>query len=712
MNYREIPVYDFETGEISQKDFETKKDYIAFLNSHFKHPGSYKLKKSHGIWNMEGLKFYKTGYYCNFVTGSRDFIKYWDAEKVKCDIEGGVIYKGEGLEYFVPGPYYFYLNYCPIYNKVKKIQMLPDIWDSDLHFFMYVALCQEEGRHSIVTKSRQKGFSFKHAAILVLNTWFRRNQTNKIFAYKVDYVESTWNFISQYRNHLNKNTGWYRNFSPDKTLDWNQRIEVFENNKKIWKGRHNILKGYTTKDDAAKLVGGGNAIVFGEESGVCKNLDKTHEYLLPAMKFGGVTTGLIMYSGSVGELDDCEPLKNMFYEPETNSFKGVENVWDENLKGTKCGFFVPEYWNYETCTDEWGNTDIEKAKALCLEERKLQQKKSPEQYRLYCSQHPFSPSEAFAIRTDSKFPLHLIEAEMQHIKHEAKYGTVVDLYYSENEKVKHNLRTNAHQIMEFPVKADSNKEGATIIYEFPEDNAPWGLYFAGVDPVRDIKTDYSVSLAACYIIKRSVEKNGFIEPEKVVAQYVGRYDDPDLTHETMAKLIEYYNAYALVENDVDTFIKYMMSKKKQKHLVSKQQLALLHDLNLNVKVHALYGLTGTTAVANRLLQNCIDFLKQDIDKIYDDKGNTVKVVRGVQHIRDIMLLKEMFEWKPGLNVDRIKAFGYGLMVAQSHSTHYRYKQREKDEDEYKYVEENQEINKNLYRTPFTRFSRTPFKTIR
>lgn len=710
--YKSIPTYDLESKNWLNTDFETKEDFLKFVTSHFKHPGDYNLQYSEGYWNAEGDKFDKDKYYCNLITGSRDFIKYWDFEKIKCDIDGGVIYKNDGLEYFVPGPYYFYLNYCRIYDKVENKEKFPDIWDSDLHFFIYVALCRLEGKHSIVTKSRQKGFSFKHAAILILNTWFSQRQTNKIFAYKIDYVEATWNFISQYRNHLNRNTGWYRNFSPDKTMDWTQRVEVVESNKKIYKGRFNILKGFTTKDDAAKIVGGGNNIVFGEESGVCKNLGKTHEYLLPAVKMGHLTTGLIMYSGSVGELEDCEPLKDMFYKPEVNGFKGVENIWDEELKGTYCGFFVPEYWNYPGYTDENGNSDIAGAKQRCIDERKNEEKKSPEQYRLHCSQHPFSPGEAFAIRSESRMPLHLITTEMQRIKIDNKYGSVVDLYYDEKERIKHTVITNSKQIMDFPVKADSNKEGAIVIYDFPEDNAPWGLYFAGVDPVRDIKTEYSISLAACYIIKRSVEKAGFIEPEKVVACYVGRYDDSELTHENMSKLIEFYNAQALVENDVDTFIRYMMNKKKQKHLISKQQLALLHEMNLNVKVHAIYGMTGTAAVANRLLQTVIDYLKMEIDKIYDDKGNTVKVVRGVNYTRDIMLLKEMFDWKPGLNVDRIKAFGYGLMAAQSHSTHYNYKQKEKAEDEYQYVKENQEINKHLLRTPFSRISKAPFNNFR
>jgi len=703
--YIEIPTYDLELKQWSTREFETKDDFHKLILNQFKVPGEYNLTYTEGYWNNEGRFFDKNGYYCRAVKNSRDFIKHWDAEKDKCNLYGGVIYyhKGEGLEYFVPGPYYFYINYCPIYEKIKKIEQFPDIWDSDYHFFLYIALCILEGKHSVVLKKRQSGYSFKHAALLVLNTWFRKRQVNKIFAFKNDYVDATWNFVAQFRNHINRFTGWYRNFSPDKTLDWQQKIEVIENSKKVWKGSFNILKGYTTKDDAAKIVGGGNSFVYGEEAGINPNLGKTHEYLLPAVKLGHLTTGLIMYSGSVGELDDCEPLKEFFYKPGAYGFRPVENIWDDDSKGNDCGFFVPEYWNYPECMDYWGNSDVKKAKEICDSERKDAERKGPEQYRLYISQAPFTPSEAFATRTESKFPLHLLEAEMLHIKLDNKFGTVVDLDYTESGKVIHTLHTRARPIMDFPVKQTGDKEGATVIYDFPEPNPPFGLYFAGVDPVRDIKTDYSVSLASCFIVKRSVEKNGFLEPERVVACYTGRYDDSEKTHDTMCKLIEFYNARALVENDVDTFIRYMMLYKKQKNLISKKELALLHDFDLNVKTHSIYGITGTLAVSNRLMQSIIDFLKEEFHKVYDDKtGAPVKTIRGVNYLRDFMLLNEMKHWKPGLNVDRIKAFGYALMASQAHSTHYQYKQRT-EEEELEYVRINEEVNQSFIKSPFTRF---------
>lgn len=714
--YKKIPTYNIDEKEWGHREFLTKEDYHQFVLSQYKLPGKYNLKYSNGWWNFQAKQFKLYRYYCNFVKNSRDYIKFWNNEREKCDIYGGVIFyhESEGLEYFVPGPYYFYLNYCLIYDKVKKEEIFPDIWDSDYHFFLHISLCLIEGLHSVVLKARQKGYSYKHAALLVLNTWFSKNQVNKIFAAKVDFVESTWNFISQYRNHLNTHTGWYRNFNPDKLLDWQQRVEIKDDEgKRYWKGKFNILKGFTTKDDAAKIVGGGNSFVYGEEAGINKVLHKTHEYLLPAVKLGHLVTGIVMYSGSVGELDDCGPLKDFFYKPVANGFRPVENIWDEEHKGTQCGFFVPEYWNYPECTDEWGNSDVEAAMVICHRLRKTAEQKGVEAFRLFMSQSPFTPAEAFAARTDSKFPLHLIEAEIMNIKSENKYGSVVELDYDVNGKIRHTIHTRNKPIVDFPTKHTVDNRGAIVIYDFPESGAQHGLYFAGVDPVRDLKTEYSSSLASCYIVKRSVEKNGYIEPEKVVASYTGRHDDPEQNHEVICKLIEFYNARALVENDVDTFIRYMMLQKKQKYLISKKEIALLHDLDLNIKTHAIYGITGTMAVGNRLLQNVIDYLKEEFNKIYNEEtGEVAKIIRGVNYTRDIMLLTEMREWKVGLNVDRIKAFGYALMAARAHSTHYNYK--EKTEEEMDYSKLNAEINKNITRTPFSDRSiiRSPFNKLR
>ena len=46
-------------------------------------------------------------------------------------------------------------------------------------------------------------------------------------------------------------------------------------------------------------------------------------------------------------------------------------------------------------------------------------------------------------------------------------------------------------ISNFPLKNSDLKEAPVVIYEFPVDNPPYGLYVAGVDPYRQGKSAYS-----------------------------------------------------------------------------------------------------------------------------------------------------------------------------------------------------------------------------
>jgi hypothetical protein len=41
------------------------------------------------------------------------------------------------------------------------------------------------------------------------------------------------------------------------------------------------------------------------------------------------------------------------------------------------------------------------------------------------------------------------------------------------------------------------KDAPVVIYEFPMENPPYGLYVAGVDPYRQGQAAYSTSLGSC-----------------------------------------------------------------------------------------------------------------------------------------------------------------------------------------------------------------------
>lgn len=662
-----IPTYSSDSDSWDYTEFETKQDYIDYVESQVKLPGLYGLKDTH-LWRVPADTFRAKGRYCPFVKNSLSYIKYWETEKEKCRLTGGVIVDTQ----FIPGIMYFYINFIKINDKVKSKLDFPDIWDSDLHFFLYVLLCKLTGKHAIVVKARQRGYTLKHMAILINNLWFGESQINKILSYDSRYVKDAWGYLEDYRNFLNTHTGWTRNFNPDSVLNWQQRIEVNDGNKKVYRGNMSTIKGVTTEKSPTAGVGGKQDLVYIEEAGVNPTLDKTLAYLVPAVKLGNVVTGVIMASGSVGELSQCEPLKKIMEDPETYGFRSVENIWDEDKIGTRCGFFMPECWSYVGSIDEHGNSNVDLALEMIHQEREREKKKDPEGFRLYCSQQPLTLGEAFASRTESIFPLNRILRQIQRIHENRNYGQYVDLDVNEEGRIYHKP-SNRLPVSDFPVKASTDKRGTIVMWEPPDQNPKWGTYFAGVDPVLEGRADSSVSLFSIYIYKNLVEESKEIDGEvrkeltgdKIVACWTGRYDDVNMTNEIAEMLIEYYNAYTVVEANVDSFIKHMIKKRKTKYLARKDDLPFLKEIQANRNYFGDYGVKMTTTVKTYILNTIIESLKEEIDIRRDKAGRELGKIYGAEKVPDLMLLKEMVDYHDKLNVDRLISYGLVLTFAKS-----------------------------------------------
>ena len=243
------------------------------------------------------------------------------------------------------------------------------------------------------------------------------------------------------------------------------------------------------------------------------------------------------------------------------------------------------------------------------------------------------------------------------------------------------------------------------------------------------KTTTSDSLCSIFVYKNPVEvtretKNGlesFIEKDKIVASWCGRYDDINKTHEQLEMIIEWYNAWTLVENNISLFIQHMIAKRKQKYLVPKQQVLFLKDLGSNRTVYQEYGWKNTgTLFKNHLISYAIEFLRESIDEELDDNGEVISQTLGVERIPDKMLLTEMLAYYPGLNVDRLVSFAALVAFAKIQQSNRGYSKRiEKESDN------NLDKSKNLYKlnmSPFrnlggrSRYSSRPrrsgFKNIR
>jgi hypothetical protein len=661
-----IPIFDSKTQAWSTKDFVTRLDFYNYLVSIFKEPGKYKFTELSYKFNEQATLFNKQGFYCPYPFRSKDFTEYWDDQKNKC--RKGVIFKDGDLEWYLTRDYYMWLNFLPIFDKEEKKYGFAKVRDAQYHMALYEILAELDYKHSAILKKRQIASSYFHMGKIINQYWFEEGSICKIGASLKDYIndKGSWKFLDEYKDFLNEHTAWYRPSNPEKVLLWQQQIEVKVGNRKTSRGLKSKIQGASFEKNPTTGVGGPTTYFFHEEAGIAPKMMDTYEYLRPAMSSGMVTTGMFIAAGSVGDLDQCEPLKEMILNPAANDIYAIEtNLLDADGGTGMAGLFIPEQWSMPPYIDQYGNSLVEEALEAILQERiKWKAELNAEQYQLRISQKPTNIAEAFAHRKESIFPQGIIARQLKKIE-DKEYA----VEYLELERTSEGIKakkSNKLPISEFPVnKKMQDKSGVLCVWERPVKNPGFGMYYASVDPVSEGKTTTSDSLCSIYVYKNAVEVTrekpegieSFIERDSIVAAWCGRYDDINKTHEHLELIIEWYYAWALIENNISLFIQYMISKKKQKFLVPKQQILFLKDLGSNQNVFQEYGWKNTGVLfKSHLISYGIEFLREVIHEDYNDIGDVINTIFGIDRIPDGMLLKEMSAYQPGLNVDRLVAF--------------------------------------------------------
>jgi hypothetical protein len=665
--YKSVPLYDVKLERWERKDFPTQSSYVDWLWSLWKEPGQYDFDNTVHLFNEQAKIFDKRGIFCQHPSNSKDFVTYWEDQKDKC--RNGAIYQNGDKEWFLPREYYMLLNFLKIYNKEKKNFTFIDVRDAQYHMALYEELAEHSGKHVAILKKRQMLSSYYHAAKLINRFWFDSGSICKLAASLGTYVKDTWRFIDEYRNFLNQHTAWYRPCNPDKALDWQQKIEITQNGKKIDVGLKSVMKGLILDKDPSGGVGGPTTIFFYDEAGIAPKMNQTLEFLLPALKSGMSYTGIYIAAGSVGDLADCEPLEELIRRPNSKDILAVKtNLLDD--KGTigECGLFIPEQWSMLPYVDEYGNSLVKEAVAAILEERERWKKElTPADYQLRISQKPLNIDEAFAAREESPFPLHLISQQIERIKNNTYYLEHVDLDRDIEGKIIIKPSRKL-PISEFPIRMNAeNKEGVIVMHERPVEGAKFGTYYASLDPISSGKTTSSNSLASIYIYKNATEvtiikEDGKIEHRlekgKIVCWWTGRFDDLKMTHQRIEMMLELYNAWCVIENNVSQFIQYMQERNKQRYLVPKDQLVFLKDIKANTNVYQDYGWRNVNRLfKDTLLPYGIEFLSEPLDIETKPDGEITKTYYGIERIPDIMLLKEMQAYKDSSgNYDRLIAY--------------------------------------------------------
>ena len=729
--YQDIPCWD--NGTWTTVSFNSREEFSGAIANIFSEPGKYGFDETSLLFNQEAVRFRDQNVYCIAPFRSRDFISYWDDQKLKC--RKGVFYINGNKKWYLTRDYYMWLNFLPIFDKEQQKFDFAKIRDAQYHMALYELLAELNYKHVAILKKRQIASSYFHISKLLNQLWFEAGVTLKMGASLKDYIneKGSWKFMSEYAAFLNEHTAWYRPMSPDKVLMWQQKIEVRKGDRKTEVGLKGTMQGMSFEKDPTNGVGGPVKYFFHEEAGIAPKMDLTYEYMRPAMRSGMITTGMFIAAGSVGDLSQCNPLRDMILNPTSKDIYAVQtNLID--AKGTEglSGLFIPEQWSMPPHIDDYGNSRVEEAlKALDEQFAKWKDELSPEDYQLRISQHPRNIEEAFAHRSVSVFPPHLVAAQSRRIE-EKEYGyEFLDISTDENGKptVK---ASNKQPIKEFPItKKTEDKTGCLVVWERPVKDPTFGQYYASIDPVSEGKTTTSESLCSIYVMKApvevtkvtGVETETYIEPDKIVAAWCGRFDDLNKTHQRLELIIEWYNAWTVIENNISLFIQYMISRKKQKYLVPKSQIMFLKDLGSNNNVFQEYGWKNTgTLFKQHLLNYAIEYTKEELDVETKSDGTIVRTKYGIERIPDPMLLTEMREYAAGVNVDRLVAFCALVAFMRIQQSNRGYAKRTIMDDAAKNLQKSDNLFK-LNRSPFRHigggqrsngqsFSRSPFKNLK
>ena len=533
----------------------------------------------------QAAKFFQEhGCYTLAPRGTTDYNAYWDRETDRC-LNGYVAEDGDAIT----GYHYFYLNYSPImkleevqytdrYGNIRKrrerIFGFPRFWDSDYYYYHAIEEAEQEGKHMAVLKCRQRGYSFKGASMLVRNYELIPGSKNFAVASEQKFLvgDGILTKAWQIMDFIDKNTDWSKQRLTSTRME---RVSGFkikdELGKETEQGYLSAITGITLKNDPERLRGTRGKLVLFEEGGKFPNLETAWRVEQPAVETDdGKAFGLLIAFGTGGtEGGAFDGLKNMFYHPDAYNILGFPNIWDDGAENTKCGFFAPAYWNMEG-DDENGNPlymdkDGNSLKDAAIEELIRQRNKvkdggaTQQSIDRFISERPIKPAEACLELGKNIFPRKLLMDQLTRIRTNTKIQNmkhVVDLSWDGNGLVKATEKKSG-DITKYPLKNDDKPEGSVVIWEYPIPDAPFGLYIAGCDPY-DHDESFTNSLGSTFIFKRV--RAGEAWNDVIVAEYTGRPATAEEYYENVRKLLTFYNARLLFENERKGIYPYFTNK--------------------------------------------------------------------------------------------------------------------------------------------------------
>jgi hypothetical protein len=381
-------------------------------------------------------------------------------------------------------------------------------------------------------------------------------------------------------------------------------------------------------------------------------------------------------TGTGGDMKKFMDAKSLMFDVDNFNFLTYNNAKDEQRIH---GLFISHKYRMEAkeesslgaFLDQPKDSDLHNVRMLVSNEEKATEITNTNLERLkkagdrvaYLKEKMYYPQEVddiFLNEDTNIFDIEGAKRQKSRLLQQERTGIPVVLY-DDGDGVKHEF-TDKLPISNFPLKNTDMKDAPVVIYEFPIDTPPYGLYVAGVDPYRQGKSSYSSSLGSVYIYKRMHQLTGEKYQDMFVASYCARPDKKETWEEQARLLIKYYNARTLCENDEISFIDYMISKNDAHYL--ERQPDWLKEIVPNTTVRRDYGIHRSSEKIRDFLHGCLKkYTEETLVTEKDDDGNVISETKGMVKIFDPVLLEEMIQYNEDGNFDRIIAAELAIAMA-------------------------------------------------
>lgn len=394
-------------------------------------------------------------------------------------------------------------------------------------------------------------------------------------------------------------------------------------------------------------------------------------------------------AGTGGEVELSKDAQEMFSDPETYNLLVMD--WDilnrramkgKTWKERKWAMFVPGQMANSGVKRTIGlgdylgkpddkklnkikidATDFEASTNKLNEERKKLSTKDRVAYTSHTMFYPFTIDDCFLSSSQNLFPVEYAIKHKNDLLESGQYsGMLCDVFLESGNKL--GTTKSNKQLAGFPFSGGVI-DAPVQIFEMPQSNRfDDFIYVAGQDPYKQAKSD-TPSLGSFYIFKRRV---GIRDPYayRIVASYVSRPSSIDQFCRTCEVLQKGYGAICLMENADQMYEQYLNRKSGMPasfFLFAGEAIANKY-VKAGSRQNSKLGLYPTPGNQNLLFSCVVDYCWQDFVIGYDDSIGLDITVKGIELIDDIALLDEIIQYKPGLNVDRIIAFGHALVLAR------------------------------------------------